>query len=211
MGIEALIEAARTGDAGRVGELLEAEPHLKTARGADGLSPLLHAVYRGHTAVVDTLLAAGAPLDSFEAAAVGRAEGVTGDVNAFSQDGWTPLHLAVFFGHPECARVLLDRGADHALVSCNGMGVTPLQSALARKQVECAELLLDRGADVNGEPGENWSPLHYCAAHGMPEIARRLLAAGADANRKNLEGQTPLELAGKDTEVAALLRQHGAV
>jgi ankyrin repeat protein len=29
-----------------------------------------------------------------------------------AQDGWTPLHYASWSGHVDCARLLLERGAD---------------------------------------------------------------------------------------------------
>jgi uncharacterized protein len=210
---EAMVAAAQAGDARQVEELLAGDPALAGARGADGFSALTHAAYRGHSEVIEALLRAGAPLDLFEAATVGNLEAVrerlkTGsELGSFSPDGWTPLHLAAFFGHAALVVELLALGADHALVSRNGMAVTPLQSALARRQVECAGVLLDSGADVNGEPGMNWSPLHYCAANGMPDIAKRLLAMGADVHRRNVEGQTALELAelNGNGEVAGLI------
>ena len=47
---------------------------------------------------------------------------------------------------------------------------------------------------------------------GHKEIAELLIAKGADVNAKNMFGETPLDLAilDKHTELADLLRKHGA-
>ncbi|TFK18647.1 hypothetical protein FA15DRAFT_709690 [Coprinopsis marcescibilis] len=50
------------------------------------------------------------------------------DVNARTDNGWTPIHLASIFGYTETIRVLLD--ADRIDVCCtNNWGVTPLMRA----------------------------------------------------------------------------------
>jgi Ankyrin repeats (3 copies) len=106
------------------------------------LSELLEAVYRGDHAHVGELLASDPQLDIFEAAAVGRTERVaelldadSGLVSAWAEDGFTPLHLAAFFRHPDTARILVDRGALVDVVARNErIRVTPLQSAVAARQ-----------------------------------------------------------------------------
>lgn len=111
------------------------------------------ALYRGHLHVVATLVELGTELDLFASAATGHLEGLRralqqpGAVNAFAYDGWTPLHLAAFFGQLDAARVLLDAGADVEAVSHNGMQNTPLHAATAGKHEPIALLLLQRGAN----------------------------------------------------------------
>ena len=78
------------------------------------MSDLLQALYRGEGEQVEKLLAVDPELDVFEAAALGRAERLRelldedpSRANAFGDDGFHPLGLACFFGHPEAARLLL--------------------------------------------------------------------------------------------------------
>ena len=67
-------------------------------------------------------------------------------MNAFSDDGWTPLHLAAFFGHPKIAELLLAHAADVAARSRNANGNTPLHAALAANQKMVAGLLMAAAA-----------------------------------------------------------------
>ena len=69
------------------------------------------------------------------------------DLNAFAYDGWTPLHLAAFFGHLDAARALIDAGADIDAFSRNGLTNTPLHAATAGRHGDVALLLVEHGAD----------------------------------------------------------------
>jgi len=71
------------------------------------------------------------------------ARGVSVDMR--DENGETPLHFAVYFGHMECARLLVDNGADinassHAFLS------TPLRWARHTARVEIETYLLSLGA-----------------------------------------------------------------
>jgi uncharacterized protein len=152
------------------------------------LSELLEAVYRGDQARVGEILTGDPELDVFEAAAVGMADRVTelldaqpGLVSAWSDDGFTPLHLAAFFKHPEIAQLLVERGAPVYVVARNDqLRVTPLQSAVAARNEETAALLLERGADPNAQQLGGFTPLHAAAQNGDQVLAELLLAHGAD-------------------------------
>jgi len=177
------------------------------------------AMYQGHPEVVPILLRSGCNLSLFEGCAVGDRAAVerqlalrTEELGEYTGDGWTPLHLAVFFGHPAVAGLLLERGADTTAVSRNPVDVTPLQSALARGQEECAALLLAARADANRGNSNGWPPIAYAGANGLVKSACLLLQHGADVNAPAPDGKTALSLAEEKghRDVAALLRQHGA-
>jgi ankyrin repeat protein len=96
------------------------------------VSELLSLLYRGQRAEALALLAADPPpvLDIFEAAAAGShprvAELLRADAafaQAWTDDGFTALHLVCFFGTPDAALDLLEAGADPNVASRNAMGV----------------------------------------------------------------------------------------
>jgi uncharacterized protein len=149
--------AVAAGDKDAVCELLGRRPELAGERNADGLSPVLHALYNGKSDLVEPILDANPPLDVFDAAAVGRTRGLEelldGEpelVGAWSPDGFTALHLAAFFGQEDAAKVLLDRGADARVVSRHReIQVAPVQSAGAGGHDAIVRLLLERGAALD--------------------------------------------------------------
>jgi uncharacterized protein len=197
-----MFAAIAAGDLDRVRELIAEDAALAGARDAKGLSAVTQARYHGEGDIVDALLAAGPELDVFESAAVGRLERVRelldddpALVTAFSPDGFTPLHLAAFFGHPEIARLLVERDADTNAVARNPMRVMPLHSAAAARQLEIAELLVDHGADVSASQERGFTPLHEAAQDGHIELARLLLGRGADREQTTEDGRRAADFA----------------
>lgn len=184
------------------------------------VSPLLEAVYRRDRADVERLLAQAPELDVHEAAALGRGERLRELLatqpelaRAWSPDGFTPLHLVAFFsGDAECARLLLDAGADPDTRARNAMEVTPLNSAAASGQRALAALLLDRGADVHASQHGGYSTLHSAAANGDVELAELLLERGADPRRAAEDGRTPADMADerRHPQLAERLRRESA-
>src|SRR5262245_9137591 len=217
----AFIDAIKAGEFERVKAMVSAEPTLIDARSRTGESAILTAVYHRQKEIVNLLVARGAPLDLFEASAAGEIERVERlldgasdppPINARSADGWTPLHLASFFGHTKIAEALLARGADVTARSHNPNGNTPLHAALAGNHAFVAGLLLGGGADVNAPDAAGWRPLHLAAANNNLDAIKTLIAQGADVTAANGEGKTALSLAQEKNhrEAAAFLRRHGA-
>ncbi len=197
-----LFEAIRAGDASRVNELLEAAPSMAVARAPDGASAVLFAIYCGHPEMVGLFEGRGVVLNVFEACAAGRRERVAALIDAnpsllreFSDDGYPPLGLAVFFGHDAIAGMLIESGADVNAASRNTQHVTPLHAAAARHNTRMVGDLLSRGADPDAEQGAGITALHEAAYHGDREIAELLLGYGANPRVKTADGKTAADLA----------------
>ena len=202
---EALFSAIKAGDLELARSLVQADPALAAADEAGGSAVLL-AVYYGRAEMVPVLLGAGQPLNIWEASAVGQRARVLellaqqpALVNAPAPDGFAPLGLAVFFGHPAVMETLLAGGAAVNQPSRNAMQVQPLHSAVAHtdpaQALRMARRLLDEGADPNAVQSGGWTPLHEAARRGHMELAALLLRSGAKAEARNDDGQTPLDLA----------------
>jgi uncharacterized protein len=210
-----IFEAIAEGDLERVQTLVGSDA-AATARDEHGLSAVTQAMYQGRTDIVDVLLATEPLLDLFEASAVGQTEQVRKLVerkpelvSRFSPDGFTPLHLASFFGHVEIARTLIAGGADPEAVAQNPMRVQPLHSAAATKQLAIARLLVEAGADVNEPQERGFTPLHAAAQNGDVELARLLIERGADPALATDDGRRAADLANErgNDQVLALLEK----
>jgi len=200
-------------DAVRAG--LAENPALLNQTNASGQCAFLLAKYYRQEAVANYLLDQKPQLDIFSLTVAGHSAPVVAELErrpellaAHSSDGWTPLHLAAFFGWPELAAVLIDRGADIEARSTNPSGNTPLHAAAAGGHVGVVKLLLERGANVNArQQGGGWTPLHSAAQSGNRAMVEELAAHGADLNARADNNQSPLDLAltaGKQDTVALL-------
>jgi ankyrin repeat protein len=194
-------DAIGQGDEPRVRALLAQDPELSQARNQDGATAVLWAAYTRHSALAPLVLAGREP-DFFEACALGRRDRAAlllerepSLLTAFSADGFSALGLAVFFGHAEIARMLVEAGADVNQPSRNAIRVAPLHSAVESGSLPLLELLLAHGAKPDPVEFLQATPLHSAAAHGNREMVERLLAAGADPHRKTKDGKTPADLA----------------
>jgi ankyrin repeat protein len=213
---QAVLDAARAGDAARLGALLATHPAAAAAQDAAGDSAFMLAAYRGHRAAAE-LLAAHAPLDVFEATVAGDVARLAALLDAdpalarlVRHDGWPALHFAGFWGMPDAAALLLDRGADVHAVSANATANTALHATLAISgHLPTAALLLARGADANARGGAGWRPLHLAASRGHVAALDLLLAHGADPAARADDGQDAAAIArarGHDAAAAHLAR-----
>ena len=197
-----VIAAAQSGDVEKLREFLRDDASLAGAKDASGVSALMHALYRRQQATADLLLAAKSDLDIFEGTAAGKADTVSEilerDSNAaksWSADGFTALHFAAFFNHPEIARALIRNGADVSAVARNSMKVMPLHSAAAAHCGEIVRLLLESGASPNVPQEGGWVPIHEAAQVGDKEMVKVLLEYGADPQLRSNDGRTPAAMA----------------
>jgi ankyrin repeat protein len=212
-----LFEAIERGDLSKVQGALNENPGLVGARNPQGVSALLFARYCNRQEIVDAMLTLNPQLDLFEAAALNKrnraAELLSLDhqqAKAYSPDGFTALHLACFFGHPNLAEMLLRYGADPNARSRNAMAVTPLHSAAAARKQRSVEWLVEYGADINAVQQGGWTALHEAARQGNMEMAEYLLSKGADPLRKSEDGKAPADLADEKghQQVLAALKAH---
>lgn len=205
-----LFTAISAGDETELDRILRAEPALATST-RDGLSTLRAAAYAGHPELAQPLERCGVAPDGFDAAALGEVERlrelVDDDpdlVQRHAPDGFTPLHLAAWFGHTKAVELLLARGADPRAVAANGTALEPLNSAAAAGNTVIVHLLLDRGADVDATQEHGITALHSAAAHNDLEMVTLLLGRGADPYVTTIDGRTAAQLA-TDPAVLALL------
>ena len=219
MDVNSFHEQVKGGNLDGVRAALAEDPSLLDAVNASGQSAFLLASYYRQPRIAEFLLGLNPRLDIFNACVAGLSERVKDEVDrdpaqleAHSTDGWTPLHLVVFFGHPELAARLLDRGAAIESRSTNPMRNTPLHAAVAGGNPACVKLLLERSADANATQHGGWTGLHGAAQAGNIAIAELLVAAGARIDARADNGQSPLDmaLANGKSEVVALLERLGA-
>ncbi|CAH2102105.1 unnamed protein product [Euphydryas editha] len=95
--------------------------------------------------------------------------------------GWTPLHLATYFGHKDVVEVLLDAGVD--VDEVNDTGDTALHKASFIGNEELVILLLNYKADVNIMNGEGRTAADVCKTQDV----QRLLEAASLAERRDRE------------------------
>jgi ankyrin repeat protein len=186
-----IFELIDAGDATGLRELLDRDPAAAESRDEQGVSAFMRASYRGDATLVSLLR----PLDAWDRIMAGEPDGLPAP-DAWSPDGFTPLHLAVYARNAPAARALLEAGADaNALATASFARVTPLGTAAAFGANEMAALLLERGADVDATADHGFTPLHAAAANGNAELVQLLLEHGANRDARNEQGRTPAELA----------------
>lgn len=154
-----------------------------------------------------------------------------------SENGVTPILLAIYHGKRDVAQWLVERGAPVSFAEACALGdrarvvsmldadpsvlhersadgFPPLGLAIFFGHSPLARLLIERGANVN-EPAANAqkvAPLHAAAAVQDAATLELLLARGADPNAKQQLDYTPLHGAASrgNIELAKLLLRYGA-
>ena len=155
-------DAARTGDAAAVRELLRKGADVNAAQG-DGMTALHIAAERGDADLVGILLTAGA------------------NARATTRLGaYTPLHLASLAGHAKVVAALIAAGAPADLPTSTG--ATPLLLAARSGSTETVTRLIENGANVNAmEATHGQTALMVAAGLNRADVVKALLARGADA------------------------------
>ncbi len=111
-------------------------------------------------------------------------------INEFSNDGFTLLHYACFFGHIECSSFLIELGAKVNVAAENPSKVYPLHSAVAAQAVGIVKILLEFGADTNARQAGGYTALMSAAMHNNQELIDLLLSHNADIAVQDDSGKT---------------------
>lgn len=212
--------------------LLDHGADTEVRRRDTGETPLHRAALEGNSAVIGELLDYGADIEaqtdqewtplhvatlSENPAAIRALLDHGADIEARDNSGTTSLLWAAVSENSTVIRVLLNYGADVEAPGSFGdltFG-TPLHwAARSNGNPEVIELLLDYGANVD-EQGAfiDGTPLHWAANDNEnPAVIRLLLDHGADTEARDALGRTPLDMATRANNVAAIqvLRAHSS-
>lgn len=207
-------EAVKAGSVAEVRRLVNESPALAGARDGNGVSAILLAMYHGKRDVASALVELGAPVDVFEASALGLVDRLKALVaedasrlSAYAQDGFYPLGLAAFFGHLDAVRALIAAGADVHATARNPFKVQPVHAAAASRNLEVLRAVLEAGGDPNVPQQQGFVPLHEAATSGNREMAELLMKHGANPRLANDAGKSSIDLATEKghSELAAYL------
>jgi uncharacterized protein len=207
-------EYIQTGNKSGLSAMLIENPELALTKTSKMISPLMLSCYYKNPEISYLLMDYIPEINLFEAAAVGKFDMIAHliykapeQINSFSEDGFTALGLASYFGHEEIIRYLILKGAEVNLPSQNGLNIYPIHSAVAANHDMIAKMLIEAGADVNVRQEKGITPLHSAAYNGNIELLIVLLEAGAEVNAETTEGKKPGDLAaqGGYTDIAKIL------
>ena len=144
---------------------------------------------RGNVETVKVLLAAGAEPSGLDAtnttplhcamgpgpqrlAAAKLLIDAKADVNAWNDQGYSPIHLAIQEGLKDMVKLLVDSGANVDRRDCNG--ITPLQWAVATKQRDVIALLVAHHANPNLTDDHSRSARSIALMRGDAELVKLL-------------------------------------
>ncbi|GMT35216.1 hypothetical protein PFISCL1PPCAC_26513, partial [Pristionchus fissidentatus] len=199
--------------------LLDADPHVTTAKDRRGCIPLHLAAWSGHTNIAKLLT-------DFEPESVDVINNVgESSLHLAAQCGYvkvvgilldkhsdarlrnvrfeTALDIAAKYGHAPVVKILVSYCPELALQSAaecssppiiggKNMVVYPMHLAARNSHILCMQLLRYAGFDIDFVTDEG-SALHAAALHGQVEAVRFLLREGINALIRDIKGRTVLE------------------
>ena len=127
------------------------------------------------------------------------------NINAFSNNQRTPLHLAAKMNRIEIVKYLTDKilsqkgGMNTKFLNAkDDHGCTPSHLAAKEGNKECLEILLTKGADLYAVDLCGWNILHYASFHARKDTIRFICKYDADydklQNTKNTQNKLPIEI-----------------
>lgn len=116
------------------------------------------------------------------------------EIEAITDKGHRPIHLAVFSGNLDCVHELIKRNADINVATYEEKA-TPLHMACKKGYAKIAQLLIQHGANIHAKDLLQRTPLHSCAVSGRSDIALLLLRSGAELNCLDIHGWEACQIA----------------
>ena len=194
-GQTALMVVARTGNTAAAEALLERGANVIAREAWRRQTALMWAAAQSQPAMVKLLIEHGAEVDA-RSAVNDWPRQVSGEPRRMYRPfgGLTPLLFAAREGCLECARALIDAGADVNLT--DPKGVTPLFLAIDNFHFDTAKLLIEEGANPNKWDWWGRTPLYSA-------VDVNTLPHGGRADRRSVDATT-------STEIIELLLEAGA-
>lgn len=208
---DALVTAIQAGNLAEVKTIIDQQPELINAKTNTRVPVTLLAAYYRQMPVFEYLMSQQKDPSIYEAVVSGQVEKVKTLLqekpellDAYADDGFTPLALACYFSQYPVSKLLVEKGADVNKVASNGSQIGPIHSAVAVNSVELVRLLLENGGDPNLKQNGGVTPLHSAAHRGNVPIIELLLQHGADTGAKMADGRTALDFARADGHEAVV-------
>ena len=148
----------------------------------DWITPLHWAAEYGFNKMIEILLDAGADINA-------RIE-----PEMENHGNGTPLLMALFFSCEDCAKLLIERGADVTVI--NSLDETALyMCAPYEERLELTRLCIEHGAEINIKDDVGRTPLMMAACNNCAATVEFLLSNGADPTLRDEEGKDARALA----------------
>ncbi|WP_265017172.1 ankyrin repeat domain-containing protein [Wolbachia endosymbiont (group B) of Endotricha flammealis] len=131
------------------------------------------------------------------------------NIEAKTNIGETPLHIANAYGQLKIIELLIDKRAN--IEAKTNDGLTPLHVAIQHNNTtpKIIEFLIDKGVNIEAKIKDDQTPLHHAVFKDRLDIVRVLSSRGANIEAKTSDGKTPLDLAiqGNYTDIVGFLKQ----
>ena len=177
---ESILKAAVRGDAQTVRYLLDQDPSLVNTSNERGLTPLHLSSRPG----LDGSYRLAMPYDAVVKIMIEQ----KADVNAKSNDGITPLHIACTYKVPKSQWAVK--------MKINNKSIS-YPDHLREMQMRSLNYFIDGGADVNAKAPNGYTPLLTAVSYGHLDMALVLIEKGAKLTAKADDGSTVCGLATK--------------
>ncbi len=202
--IETLKTHIQNKDTAAIELLIQDHPEILNTKDKNGSSGLMLLAYSSLDIIFQKAIELKTSFTFHEAIVAGKMEVVNNYlqqidiVNAYSNDGFTPLALAAFFDQTAIAKTLLKAGADPNLAANNGAKVNALHAAIAKENEELCRLFIENGVDVNAVQTQNVTALHSAAHRGNLKLVKLLVVNEAKIDFVMDNGDTALFIAERD-------------
>jgi ankyrin repeat protein len=126
------------------------------------------------------------------------------------KDGYPPLQSAIYFGHTQMVKILIENGAD--LAGTNNKNSTALHMAVELGKVDAVQLLIENNAPLDAQDNKGSTPLHVAVFGKKLDLIKMLVEAKANINATDNVGMAPIKYAimAKDEKLTKLLEELGA-